>query len=355
MKVFMTTLLLNVLPLTLVLTLSWTAAGAETAPGPAKEPVLERPSWSKAAAYLDAGAHAHEKNCFACHATFAYLASRPALAAVDSVKAAAASVERETFLALQRSAAKSVAEKLGPDDKANRVTAAVMTAVTLAQHDAAAGGLQPLTRKALDRIWDLQRADGGWNWIKQNEAPSGIDDHFGVTMAAIGVAAAPDGYAGTPQARSGLDGVRRYLYAHPPATMHQRAMLLLAAAHVEGLMSRHEMQQAADDLLSLQQPDGGWAMAGLGDWKRLDGEPQDRTASDGYGTGFVLLVLRRGAGLPAADPRLHKAVQWLETHQRRSGCWFTRSPRKNDELSTYAGTAYAIQALDACGEIPDRR
>jgi squalene-hopene/tetraprenyl-beta-curcumene cyclase len=309
---------------------------------------LERPSWSKAAAYLDAGAHAHETNCCACHATFAYLPARPALAA-------AASVQQQTRQALERSAAKLVVEKLSPQDKSDRVTAVVMIAVLLAGHDAATGGkLQPLTRKILDRIWDVQREDGGWSWIKANEVPSALDDHFGVTTAAIGVTAAPEGYAGTPQARRGLDGIRRYLHAHPPATMHQRATLLLAAARVEGLMSGQETRQAADDLLSLQQPDGGWAMAGLGDWKRVDGGPLDRTASDGYGTGFALYVLRQGAGIPAADPRLQKAVVWLETHQRASGGWFTRSPRKNDELSSYVGTAYAIRALDACGEIRDK-
>ena len=173
-----------------------------------------------------------------------------------------------------------------------------------------------------------------------------------MTTAAIGVGTAPDGYADTPQARRGLDDIRRYLHDHPPATMHQRAMLLLAARCVDGLMSRRTARQTVADLFSLQQPDGGWAMAGLGDWKRVDGGPLDRTASDGYGTGFAVYVLRRGGRIPAEDPRLHKGLVWLETHQRASGCWFTRSPHKNDELSTYVGTAYAILALDACGEIP---
>ena len=113
-----------------------------------------------------------------------------------------------------------------------------MTAAVLAQHDAATRRkLHPLTRKALDRIWDLQRDDGGWNWVKKNQPPSEIDDHFGVTMAAIGVGMAPDRYADTPQARKGLDRIRHYLREHPPATMHQRGMLLLAAGCVEGLLT----------------------------------------------------------------------------------------------------------------------
>jgi squalene-hopene/tetraprenyl-beta-curcumene cyclase len=137
--------------------------------------------------------------------------------------------------------------------------------------------------------------------------------------------------------------------------MHQRAMLLLAAGCVEGLLTDEQIKQTVADLLALQRPDGGWAMASLGDWKRVDGVPLDRTTSDGYGTGFTIYVLRRGGGIAADDPRLQKGVLWLKTHQRTSGCWFTRSPYKNDELSTYVGTAHAILALDACGEISPTR
>jgi squalene cyclase len=95
-------------------------------------------------------------------------------------------------------------------------------------------------------------------------------------------------------------------------------------------------------------------MAGLGDgaWKRKDGAPHDLESGDGYGTGFAVYVLRRAAGVPADDPRIRKAVGWLKTHQRESGCWFTRSTRADDERSTYMGTAYAVLALAACGQAP---
>ena len=236
-----------------------------------------------------------------------------------------------------------------------RVSETVMTAAVLAQHDAATGSkLQPLTRKMLDRIWDLQREDGGWNWVEKNQPPSESDDHFGVTMAALGVGLAPERYADSPRAKIGLNRIRLYLQKHPPATMHQRAMLLWAAGCVEGLLTGEQRQQTVADLLRLQRPDGGWAMAGLGAWKRVDGAPLDPTASDGYGTGFVVYVLRRGGGMAATEPHLQKGVQWLKTHQRDDGAWFTRSPHKNDELSTYTGTAYAILALDACGALREK-
>ncbi|MGA2259076.1 MAG: squalene--hopene cyclase [Thermoguttaceae bacterium] len=323
------------------------AAPAREKLGRANEPCLKRLSLSKAADYLDAAVHAHESNCLACHGTFAYLAARPAIATMTST-------HRRTRQILEEFAAKQAGAKLSPRDTPQLdVSEAVLTAAVLAQHDAATERkLLPLTRKALDQIWDLQRDDGGWNWVKHDEPPSGIDDHFGVTMAAIAVGTAPDRYADTPQARKGLDRIRHYLREHPPANMHQRAILLLAAAGVEGLLTREQLKQSVADLFALQKADGGWAMASLGDWKRVDGAPLDRAVSDGYGTGFAVYVLRRGGRIAADDPRLSKGLLWLKTHQRTSGCWFTRSPYKNDEVSTYAGTAYAILALDACGEIP---
>jgi squalene-hopene/tetraprenyl-beta-curcumene cyclase len=64
----------------------------------------------------------------------------------------------------------------------------------------------------------------------------------------------------------------------------------------------------------------------------------------------VIYVLRQ-AGVPALDPRIQKGIQWLKTHQRASGRWFTRSLwRDRRHYITHAGTAYAILALAACNE-----
>src|SRR5208282_5077752 len=247
-------------------------------PNRANEPCLKQFSLSKAREHLDAGAHGHENHCFACHSTFAYLPARPVVGKMTAT-------HRQALHAVEEFVAKPAAEKLNPNKTPPlQICEADMTAHALAQHDAVAEKkLLPITGKALDRIWDLQRDDGSWNWLKLGAPPSESDDHFGVTMAAIGVGTAPDRYAETPQARKGLDRIRRYLREHPPATMHQRGMLLLAAVCVEKLLTKEQCDQTIADLFALQHPDGGWAMVSLGDWKRVDGAPLDRTVSDGYG------------------------------------------------------------------------
>ena len=232
-----------------------------------------------------------------------------------------------------------------------RVTEAVMVASVLAQNDAlTTRRLHPTTRKALDRMWTMQREDGGFDWMKYRQPPSEIDDHYGVTMAAIGVGAAPDGYADTPAAKAGLDKIRSYFKSHPPANLHHRAMKLLASKHVHGILTQAERQRVVKDLFALQKPDGGWGVVTMGNWERSDGKPRDLASSDGYGTGFAIYVLRQ-AGVPADEPRIQKGVAWLKAHQRASGRWFTRSPWKDQmHYLSHEGTAYAILALAACGE-----
>ena len=44
-----------------------------------------------------------------------------------------------------------------------------------------------VAREVLDMMWTVQRADGGWNWPHCDYAPMEIDDHYGVTIAALTV------------------------------------------------------------------------------------------------------------------------------------------------------------------------
>ena len=311
-------------------------------PNRPEEPFRKEFSLAAAVRFLDAAALSwqKERRCFACHSNYVYLAVRPVVSyqtrAHDQI----------------RDALEQVAEHPREKLKRNGVAEAVMVAAVLASNDAVTTGrLHPATRKALDRMWTLQRDDGGFTWLKNAQPPSEVDDHFGVTMAAIGAGIASDDYADTPQARAGLDKIRQYLRDHPPAHLHHRAMRLLASRYVDGIMAEPQCREVIDDFFALQKPDGGWALATLGSWQRCDGKQQDYASSDGYGTGFAIYVLRR-AGVPADNSHIQRGLVWLKTHQRESGRWFTRSLWKDQKhYLTHAGTAYAILALAACGEI----
>ena len=182
------------------------------------------------------------------------------------------------------------------------------------------GKLSDVAREVLDILWTVQLADGGWKWPHCDYAPLEIDDHYGVTLAALTVGIAPGGYAETRRlARASK--LRTYLKNNPPKSLHHRAMIAWCSIRVDGIATPEQRKQTLAELLALQLDDGGWSTAGfLKDWKvlaRKDGQPLATATSDGYGTGFVIVVARE-LGIPADDPRLARGIAWLLSNQPRA-------------------------------------
>jgi squalene-hopene/tetraprenyl-beta-curcumene cyclase len=326
------------------------AVGPVVAGGPAAsvsrdDPFLEQMSIPDAARSLDQGAHLAEKNCFACHSTFTHL---PARSVIDplapEVMKSRILLERFNALMFDPQQAKKV--------KTHHVARVrVLSAVELARHDAVTTGkLAPITRQALDHLWTYQKPDGGIDWIKVGEAPQAIDDYWPAAMIALGAGIAPENYAQTDKARSALHKLRGWFNAHPPRTLHERGLILIAHASIGGVLDDAQQQEHAHALFAAQHPDGGWSMADLAPWQRKDSRPLDPQLTDGYATGFLVFALARSGVLPS-DPRLRRAIDWIKTHQRQNGGWFTQSPYSQDRIATNSGTSLVIQALEACGEL----
>jgi squalene-hopene/tetraprenyl-beta-curcumene cyclase len=311
----------------------------QPAPTTADEPKAEKLSLQKAGEYLDGVAvnWTRERKCGTCHTNFPYVMARSALPGPAPALAEVRSFFEDRVANWETAKPRSDTE-------------VAATAVTLAFNDAhTTGKLHPMTRKALDRMWTVQRPDGAWEWAKCGWPPFEHDDYYGATFAAVGAGIAPGGYAQTAAAQAGLAKLRGYFKANPAPDLHHKTMLLWASLQLDGLMPPDERQATIKELLALQHGDGGWSLPSLGSWKRRDGTPNDPDASsDGYGTGFVVYVLRQ-AGLPAADERIHHGVKWLQTNQRASGRWYTRSLNTDKaHYITNAGTSFAVLALTSC-------
>jgi squalene-hopene/tetraprenyl-beta-curcumene cyclase len=313
------------------------------------EPLAGHFSAEKAAMYLDRSALNWQKTkkCATCHTNLFYMAARPALMAVlpDSG-------EVRSFYEDYR---KVRWQKKGPTEAQGFWPVVVGTGLTFNDIQTT-GKLSEVAREVLDIMWTVQREDGGWKWPHCDYAPLEIDDHYGVTLAALTVGVAPDRYAEMPRARAGLEKLRSYLKNNPPKSLHHRAMLAWCSIRVDGIVTAAERDQTLAEMLARQLDDGGWSTAGfLTDWKglaRKDGQPLATQTSDGYGTGFVIVVAR-DLGVPRDDPRLVRGINWLLANQRESGKWFTRSPvRDCSNLISNAGSAYAVLALQACGKLP---
>jgi squalene-hopene/tetraprenyl-beta-curcumene cyclase len=341
------------------------------------EPRAKAFSLERAARYLDRAALDWQQThaCTSCHTMFPCLMARAALA-----PASRESAEVRRFFEEVAAGGRDPM----PDYECRDVAAAVAIGVawSLALNDRWTNGkLHPLTRGALDRMWTLQRADGGWSWPFRDTPPLKVDEHYGVTLAAIAAGMAPQDYAGSAAAQAGLAGVRRFLQRNPAITLHQQAMSLWASAYVDDLLTPAAQAATLARLMSLQRPDGGWSLAHLVDntadpslaadrvslakaepgygsefaaYIGRDANYKSSLASDGYATGLVIFVARE-AGLAAGDPRLARGVAWLKANQRESGRWFTPSQAWHTQhLISNAGTAYAALAVAACGELSPR-
>ena len=315
----------------------------------ADEPVRKTFSAEQAARYLDNASLNWQKsrNCATCHTNMPYLMARPALVPALKDSGEVRGLFESYYLARWEKGKKVPQKPYRP----------VVVGAALAFNDAQTTGvLSDTTRKTLDLMWTTQGEDGAWNWAKCGWAPMEIDDHYGVTLAALATGVAPGNYAETEAAKAGLAKARKYLANHPAPSLHHRIMIAWASLRIEGLMEKQEREKALKEMLSKQLENGGWATPGfLADWKtfkRKDGKPHDPHTADAYGTGLAL-VFAREMGISAKDSRLRKGVAWLKSNQRESGKWFTRSPSKDSKnYFTNFGSAFAILGLQSCGELP---
>ena len=328
-----------------------------------------------AAAYLDArqdwwmkwpsAARDHDTACVSCHTTLPYALSRSALRTPLNERGQSP-VESKLFdqIVKRVRAWKDVApyypdQTRGlPKTAESRGTEAILNAVILSRRDAMGGTLSADARLAFANLWALQmrtgELNGAWAWLKFGLEPweGAASAYFGATLAAVAAGSAPGGYAAGPEIQEHLKLLRGYLTKQlDQQPLFNRLMLLWAAAELPDVVDAEQRNGIVTEALSRQRGDGGWSMAALGPWHRIDGSTID-TNSDGYATGLASFALQK-AGLPATHPAVDKGLQWLVQHQDRStGQWWASSlnkqrPPESDasRFMSDAATAYAVLAL----------
>jgi squalene-hopene/tetraprenyl-beta-curcumene cyclase len=328
-----------------------------------------------AATYLDArqswwlawptAARDHETSCVSCHTALPYALARPALRAALRQPEAPAPERTLVENVIKRVRLWREVEPFYPDQtrglpktSESRGTEAILNALIVATRDAQSGAVSADGRAAFDNLWALQfktgELAGAWAWLNFHYEPweSGDAAYFGAALAAVAAGTEPGGYAADPQIESHLKPLREYLQrGAPKQTLFNRAMLLWASSRLPGSLAPAAQREIVDTLFARQQADGGWSLASLGQWKRIDGTAVD-TVSDGYATGLVAYALQQ-SGVAPADPRVARALGWLLQHQdRATGMWMASSLNKRRDPASDIGkfmsdaaTAYAVLAL----------
>ncbi len=333
------------------------------------------PSWNPQAAahYLDTRElewqhwdHAQKDQgtlCVSCHTQLSYAYVRPTLRA--TLNEPGLNPPEETMLASIR---KRVAlwSQLPPfyDDahsgasKADQShsTEAVLNAIILLRYDDR--HLSDASRAALNNLWALQEKTGpdagSWSWLDFGLAPWESPDsrYFGAALLAQAISTAPDDYVKSHDVTGNLAALRVYLISHyPQQPLLNKIIVLWASARFPALLTPPQRKQLMHEIYSHQNIDGGWALAALSPWQRLDKTPEP-TASDGYATGLAVLALEENK---AQSAYLQQGLHWLATHQdSATGTWPAQSLNKNRDPSTNVGkfmtdasTAFAALALES--------
>jgi len=308
----------------------------------------------RAADYLDARekawaawqpAAAPGGTCFSCHSNFTYLVARPALRAAlgESAPTAWEAGLKEGLKArVEFKDAGQIKPAFHKEPLASQALGveAVFAALFLQ------------SRPAFDRLWSLQvregKEAGSWAWFSLNLDPWEMPESrfYGAALAAVAVGAGQGEQADRIAALT--DYLRREREGQP---LHNRLMLLWAAAKLPAVLSPEERQSLLEEIRRAQQDDGGWTIQSLGPWQAHPDAPAS-AGSNSYATAFVAFAMERG-GVSSSDSVLLRALSWLREHQdHQGGYWDAVSMNKHREADSMpalfmrdAATAFAAAAL----------
>ena len=359
-----------------VLPLAFPAGRAVTAAG---KPGDAAAGWDRqgAARYLDArelywqgwdrAQKDHGTLCVSCHTQATYGLARPALRAPlgESGPSAAeqvmlASIEKRVKMWKEMDPFYSDATSGAGKEVESRNAESVLNAVILSSYDQRQGHLSETTRTAFDNAWALQSTSGpvtgAWVWQNFHLTPweSPESEYHGAALMAVAVGKAPDDYRDDKRVAANVAALTAYLHNHyETQPLLNKVAALWAAQYFPTVVTRDQEQALMEELRRRQRGDGGWSLADLGTWKRVDDTPLE-TRPDGYATGLVVLVLEETAARPGADAEIVRGLQWLEANQdRETGAWPAWSLNKNRDPKTNAGkfmadaaTSYAVLALE---------
>jgi squalene-hopene/tetraprenyl-beta-curcumene cyclase len=273
--------------------------------------------------------------CVSCHTSVPYFMARPALRRAMQVSNATPQEIRLLQEATQRVQTYGAHQLLYEFNESKKVesrgTEAVLNAFVLATADATENRLEPsaATRLALERLWEIQRPDGAWDWLNFGLEPFESVDarYYGATVAAMAIGMAPGlSNRQAPQAAMGIERLYGFLKEnYTSQSLYNRIWTLLASTRLKDSLTTEQRETLIAEIQSRQREDGGWALEALGAWRwsqpaapfRAPGalDASLLAQSDGYATGLVVYTLRQ-AGLAGSQPAVRKGLQWLRTNQR---------------------------------------
>jgi squalene-hopene/tetraprenyl-beta-curcumene cyclase len=321
-----------------------------------------------ASQYLEDGALSwvREKNCVNCHTTGPYLSERPALSSVlgrpsneilaDFVKGVPA-----------KPGAQAEVEKDGHRYYPGSWTS-VWRSLGLAEWDRHVNkALSDHTDRSLRDMFERQSSNGAFVSYGEVEIPHITTDFELTLQAARAVTSAPGWLESLkdPALHQKVTLLKQWLKIAEPKNDFDRVLRLQLASYFPETVSASQKTEAMALLSSKQHSDGGWStrdMSPVEAWHFKMSEKVTNLinhlpdaaepSSDPYMTALAVILLRQSE-VPASDPRIIRALNWLRNEQRQTGRWWMHSLyRGNYHYITYIATAQALKAFALCNALP---
>jgi len=200
-----------------------------------------------------------------------------------------------------------------------------------------------MTDSAVVAIAAAQHPDGNWESGGVQHRPPISQSPFGATAKVIRALQHYAFSARKQEFAQMIERARIWLMKAKPVTTEDYAMRLYGLHYADA--PQKDVKQAADALLALQHPDGGWG-------------PNPHMKSDAYATGVALTSLAESKALTAHDNAFRRGIDYLLSTQFPDGSWYVRSrsikfqpyfesgfPFGHDQWISAAATAWAAQAI----------
>jgi hypothetical protein len=152
--------------------------------------------------------------------------------------------------------------------------------------------------------------------------------------------------------------VRAWLQTAAPSDTEDRVFRLWSLPYLD--TSQADVAKATEELIALQQPDGGWAqlLTAASEANGAPPEPAAEFSSDAYATGTVLVALMQPGGIKIDHPAVQRGLRYLLNTQQADGSWYvvTRAkpfqayyesgfPHGKDQFLSIAASGWATMAL----------
>jgi squalene-hopene/tetraprenyl-beta-curcumene cyclase len=320
---------------------------------------LDRLSVPAAERYIELAADAWsgKYQCIGCHTTGTYLLVRPMITSLGPP------LEEMRDSALETLRPFLEEHSLKVLSIGHRTAQIVYGGAGLASWDRyVSGNLRPETESILNLMFRLQQENGSWN-VPGCWPPLQSSDFQLSLVAALGAAAALEIPSNRldPFVSTGIDRLCSYLQDTDPPHDYAGVWLLWAGSRLKGVLSETRRQALIRMVLDHQNRDGGWSIRSFArpdQWgegsrhEKLVSDPEFYLkSSDGHMTGLAVVALRE-AGFSELDPRIQKALSWIDSNQRRTGRWWCASLNTDRlHLITYSATCYSLLALWKCNAL----